>query len=77
VSFHFVQVVAVGFDPRMAKIALQHHQGDVEKAVDELVMCGGIIDGEHCTDGKFHFPFDLIFNLSFESSFIYLIPFGK
>lgn len=44
------QVVAIGFDPHMAKIALQRHQGDVEKAVDELVMCDGIIDGEHCTD---------------------------
>jgi len=44
------QVVAVGFDPRMAKIALQHHQGDVEKAVEELVKSEGVIDGEHCTD---------------------------
>lgn len=54
-SCHFVQVVAVGFDPRMAKIALQHHRGDVEKAVEELVACGGIIDGEHCTDGRSYF----------------------
>ncbi|PNF44038.1 hypothetical protein B7P43_G16238 [Cryptotermes secundus] len=61
------QVVAVGFDPRMAKIALQHHGGDVEKAVDELVMCGGIIDGEHCTDGKHCFLLHLVINLSFES----------
>ncbi|KDR09755.1 NEDD8 ultimate buster 1 [Zootermopsis nevadensis] len=44
------QVVAVGFDPRMAKIALQHHCGDVQKAVEELVTRGGIIDGEHCSD---------------------------
>jgi hypothetical protein len=62
-----VQVVGIGFDPRMAKIALQRHQGDVEKEVDELVMCDGIIDGEHCTDGKYSFLLDLIFNLSFES----------
>jgi len=50
--------VAVGFDPRMAKIALQRHQGDVEKAVEELVKSEGVIDGEHCTDGKlclFHY----------------------
>jgi hypothetical protein len=53
--FYFVQVVAVGFDPRMAKIALQHHQGNVDKAVEELVSCGGIVDGEHCTDGKLRF----------------------
>jgi hypothetical protein len=39
----------------MAKIALQHHRGDVEKAVEELVACGGIIDGEHCTDGRSYF----------------------
>lgn len=44
------QVVAIGFDPRMAKIALQRHQGNVEKAVEELVKCEGVIDGEHCTD---------------------------
>lgn len=62
-----MQVVAVGFDPRMAKIALQRHEGDVEKAVDELVMCGGIIDGEHCTDSKYCFLLHLVFNLSFES----------
>jgi hypothetical protein len=36
----------------MGKIALQRHQGNVEKAVEELVMCGGVIDGERCTDGK-------------------------
>jgi hypothetical protein len=42
----------MGFDPRMAKIALQRHQGNVEKAVEELVICGGVIDGERCTDGK-------------------------
>lgn len=56
--FNFVQVVAIGFDPRMAKIALQRHQGDVEKAVEELVKCEGVIDGEHFTDGKlclFHY----------------------
>jgi hypothetical protein len=39
----------------MAKIALQRHHGDVEKAVEELVACGGIIDGEHCTDGRLCF----------------------
>lgn len=44
------QVISVGFDPRMAKIALKRHQGDVEKAVEELVACGGIIDGERFTD---------------------------
>lgn len=44
--------MAIGFDPRMVKIALQRHQGNVEKAVEELVKCGGVIDGEHCTDGK-------------------------
>jgi hypothetical protein len=58
--FCFVQVVAIGFDPRMAKIALQHHQGNVDKAVEELVKCGGFIDGEHCTDGKLcRFPYVL------------------
>lgn len=62
-----MQVVEVGFDPRMAKIALQHHQGDVNKAVDELIMCDGIIDGEHCTDGKCCFLLDLAFILSVES----------
>lgn len=44
--------MTIGFDPRMAKIALQHHQGNVEKAVEELVKCGGVIEGEPCTDGK-------------------------
>jgi hypothetical protein len=44
--------MAIGFDPRVAKIALQHHQVNVEMAVEELVKCGGVIDGEHCTDGK-------------------------
>ncbi|KAJ4443419.1 hypothetical protein ANN_05087 [Periplaneta americana] len=44
------QVAAIGFDPRMAKIALQRHKGDVSKAVEELVACGGVIDGERCTD---------------------------
>lgn len=63
-----MQVVTVGFDPRMAKIALQRHEGDVEKAVNELVMCGGIVDGD--CDGKYCFLLDLVFNLSFESSFI-------
>lgn len=50
--FNFVQVVTIGFDQRMAKIALQRHQGNVENAVEQLVKCGGIIEGEHCTDGK-------------------------
>lgn len=67
--------MAIGFEPRMAKIALQHHQGDVEKAVDELLVCGGIIDGEHCPDGKFCLFIYLLFNLSVESLFIYLIIF--
>jgi hypothetical protein len=31
---------------------LQRHQCNVEKPVEELVKCEGIIDGEHCTDGK-------------------------
>ncbi|PSN45549.1 hypothetical protein C0J52_05786 [Blattella germanica] len=44
------QVVAVGFDPRMAKLALKRHRGDVAKAVEELIANGGIIDGERCTD---------------------------
>ncbi|GFG28527.1 hypothetical protein Cfor_03640 [Coptotermes formosanus] len=44
------QVVAIGFDPRMAKLALQRHQGNVEKAVEELVICGGVIESERCTD---------------------------
>jgi hypothetical protein len=51
----------------MAKIALQRHRGDVEKAVDELVVCGGIIDGEYCTDGKYCFLIYLVFNLNVES----------
>jgi hypothetical protein len=38
----------------MAKIALRHHRGDVEKAVEELVACGGVIDGECCTDGRLY-----------------------
>lgn len=46
--------MAIGFDPRMAKIALRHHRGDVEKAVEELVACGGVIDGECCTDGRLY-----------------------
>jgi len=46
----------------MVKIALQRHQCNVEKAVEELVKCGGIIEGEHCTDGKLCvFPYILFY----------------
>jgi hypothetical protein len=51
----------------MAKTALQRHQGDVERAVDELVMCGGVIDGEPSSDGKYCFPKGLVFSLSVKS----------
>jgi hypothetical protein len=58
-----VQVVAIGFDPRMAKLALQHHQGNVEKVVEELVICGGVIESERCTDGKLCLPLCIILAL--------------
>ena len=54
--------MAIGFDLCMVKIALQRHQCNVEKAVEELVKCGGIIEGEHCTDGKLCvFPYILFY----------------
>lgn len=39
------KVVAVGFDQQMAKAALKKHFGDVERAVEDLVANGGIVDG--------------------------------
>ncbi|XP_066999509.1 NEDD8 ultimate buster 1 isoform X2 [Anabrus simplex] len=46
------KVIAVGFDPRMAKVALKKHHGNVEKAIEELVACGGVIDGEDWSDNE-------------------------
>ncbi|KAJ8984421.1 hypothetical protein NQ317_012484 [Molorchus minor] len=35
-----------GFDPRMAKLALEKHSGDIMKAAEELLMNNGIITGD-------------------------------
>lgn len=44
------QVIGMGFDQHMAKIALKKHKGDIENAVEELVMSGGIIEAENLGD---------------------------
>lgn len=50
------QIVAVGFDPRMAKIALKKHNGVIEKAIEELVLTGGVIEGEYSSgEGKWNY----------------------
>lgn len=57
----------------MAKIALQRHCGNAEEAVEELVACGGIIDGEHCSDGRLCFSLyrsALYVTVSLENLFI-------
>lgn len=38
----------MGFDRRMAKIALRKHKGNVESAVEELTAFGGIIEDDIC-----------------------------
>ncbi|XP_018326796.1 NEDD8 ultimate buster 1 isoform X2 [Agrilus planipennis] len=35
-----------GFDPRMAKMALRKYDGDIRRAIDELVENDGIIEGD-------------------------------
>jgi len=36
------QLVSMGFDPHSAKAALHFFGSNVEKAVDELMLCGGV-----------------------------------
>lgn len=38
------QLVSIGYDKNIAKIALKKHQGDVNKAVEELSQSGGMIE---------------------------------
>ncbi|XP_060530872.1 NEDD8 ultimate buster 1-like [Cylas formicarius] len=40
------QLVEAGFDPRMAKIALQKHDGDVLKSAEELLANDGLVAGD-------------------------------
>uniref|UniRef100_A0A1B6DNP8 UBA domain-containing protein n=2 Tax=Clastoptera arizonana TaxID=38151 RepID=A0A1B6DNP8_9HEMI len=42
------QVTAMGFDPRMAKVALQRNNLDIDRAVAELLACGGNIEDIDC-----------------------------
>lgn len=44
------QVIGMGFDHRMAKIALKKHRGNIESAIEELVASGGIVEGESLYD---------------------------
>lgn len=45
IEYLLPQLVAIGFDENMARLALQKHTGDITKAAEELLMNGGIIDG--------------------------------
>ncbi|XP_072397849.1 NEDD8 ultimate buster 1-like isoform X2 [Diabrotica undecimpunctata] len=40
------QLEEAGFDPRMAKLALSKHSGDIQKAAEELIANDGIIQGD-------------------------------
>ncbi|CAH1183807.1 unnamed protein product [Ceutorhynchus assimilis] len=40
------QLVEAGFDPRMAKIALQKHQGDIVRSAEELLANNGVVLGD-------------------------------
>lgn len=37
---------AAGFDPRMAKLALERFDGDIMKAAEELLANDGILSGD-------------------------------
>lgn len=37
---------AAGFDPRMAKLALDRFDGDITKAAEELLANDGIVSGD-------------------------------
>lgn len=40
------QLVEAGFDPRMAKIALLRHNGDITKSAEELLLNDGVVPGD-------------------------------
>ncbi|XP_060601636.1 NEDD8 ultimate buster 1-like [Ruditapes philippinarum] len=44
------QVTSMGFEPDMAQRALLKHKGDVAKAIEELVSCGGNISSPESAD---------------------------
>lgn len=44
-EFKYFQLEAAGFDPRMAKLALEKFDGDIMKAAEELLANDGIITG--------------------------------
>jgi hypothetical protein len=48
----FFEFVAIGFDPPHGEIRFQHHQGNVEMALEELLKCVGVTDHEHWKDDK-------------------------
>lgn len=37
-------MIAAGFDPNMAKLALRKHDGDIMKAAEELLASGGFVE---------------------------------
>lgn len=45
-----------GFDPRMAKLALQKHNGDIAVATEELLENDGIVSGDLSTLDSKYFP---------------------
>ncbi|CAH0561061.1 unnamed protein product [Brassicogethes aeneus] len=40
------ELVEAGFDPRMARLSLQNHCGDIMKAAEELISNNGVVPGD-------------------------------